>query len=53
MAFATTLTMINLAGTVILIGSWVFILLALLADRDLPGSSRGAAQQIAAAVGDP
>jgi hypothetical protein len=53
LALTPLLAITNLAGTVILIGSSVFILLALLADRDLPGGSRSATQRVAAAVGDP
>ena len=40
MAITNMLTMANLAGSVVLIGSWVFIVLALLADRELPKSPR-------------
>lgn len=43
LALTNMLTMANLAGFVVLMGSWVFILVALLADRDLAESSRGAA----------
>ena len=53
LALTNMLTMANLAGFVVQIGSSVFILVALLADRDLAKSSRGAAQQIVAAVREP
>ena len=43
LALASMMTMANLAGFVVLTGSWIFVLVALLADRDLSKGSHGTA----------
>ena len=42
LALMNMLPVANLAGLLVMIGSWVFILVALLADRDSARASRGA-----------